>query len=213
MSQTVYLAHHGIKGQKWGVRRFQNKDGTRTSAGKKRYSIVGTAKNAYNKRLELKKESERQARIKRNAIEGYTQDMYDSNVSFIGKMLDDKTGNHRKVAKVLYEQATPEAREARAKQYEHDLKNVSSTKRLTAEERRKKNQAVTAYRLDALRSSGNLYDMTQSFLSGNFDYTGRALYVMATPERRLEVAEQYVKEREEFNQKFEDFVSGLNKRK
>ena len=55
MSQTVYLAHHGIKGQKWGVRRFQNKDGTRTSAGKKRYSIVGTAKNAYNKRLELKK--------------------------------------------------------------------------------------------------------------------------------------------------------------
>lgn len=32
------LKHHGIKGQKWGVRRFQNKDGTLTSAGKKRYS-------------------------------------------------------------------------------------------------------------------------------------------------------------------------------
>lgn len=31
-----YLAHHGIKGQKWGVRRFQNPDGTRTSAGKRR---------------------------------------------------------------------------------------------------------------------------------------------------------------------------------
>lgn len=29
------LYHHGIKGQKWGVRRFQNKDGTRTSTGKK----------------------------------------------------------------------------------------------------------------------------------------------------------------------------------
>lgn len=32
------LYHHGIKGQKWGVRRFQNKDGTLTSAGKQRYS-------------------------------------------------------------------------------------------------------------------------------------------------------------------------------
>lgn len=31
-----YLEHHGIEGQKWGVRRFQNKDGTRTAAGKKR---------------------------------------------------------------------------------------------------------------------------------------------------------------------------------
>ena len=33
-----YLIHHGIKGQRWGVRRYQNEDGTLTVLGKKRNS-------------------------------------------------------------------------------------------------------------------------------------------------------------------------------
>ena len=30
------ICHHGIKGQKWGIRRYQNKDGSLTPAGEKR---------------------------------------------------------------------------------------------------------------------------------------------------------------------------------
>lgn len=36
MCDPDYLAHHGIKGQTWGVRRYQNEDGTWTEAGKER---------------------------------------------------------------------------------------------------------------------------------------------------------------------------------
>lgn len=35
---TNELQHHGILGQKWGIRRFQNKDGSLTAKGRKRYS-------------------------------------------------------------------------------------------------------------------------------------------------------------------------------
>ena len=30
----AFLMHHGVKGMKWGIRRFQNKDGTLTALGK-----------------------------------------------------------------------------------------------------------------------------------------------------------------------------------
>ena len=39
--QPNYLVHHGIRGQKWGIRRFQNDDGSVTPAGAERYYVGG----------------------------------------------------------------------------------------------------------------------------------------------------------------------------
>lgn len=44
-----YLAHHGILGMKWGVRRYQNSDGSLTEAGKNRYRVPYSTKRTARK--------------------------------------------------------------------------------------------------------------------------------------------------------------------
>ncbi len=39
--EEYYLVHHGVLGMKWGVRRYQNADGSLTAAGRKHYGYVG----------------------------------------------------------------------------------------------------------------------------------------------------------------------------
>lgn len=70
-----YLQHHGIKGQKWGVRRFQNEDGTYTDLGNKRRYANGMTykemKRSYNKdRKNFLKEAKtsKEVKAKRDAL-------------------------------------------------------------------------------------------------------------------------------------------------
>lgn len=53
------LQHHGVKGQRWGFRRYQNKDGTLTALGRKREKEMSDKLKSANKQLKaLQKENE-----------------------------------------------------------------------------------------------------------------------------------------------------------
>ena len=61
-----YLYHHGIKGQRWGVRRYQNSDGSLTNAGQKRYGVSGAIRGHQIRSAEkgLSKVSSQQRQVK-----------------------------------------------------------------------------------------------------------------------------------------------------
>lgn len=84
---TYELYHHGILGQRWGIRRFQNADGTLTTAGKKRYSGDSVDSNTSEKkakgrgvtksrtRIDQMSDDELRARISRLELEKKYSDL------------------------------------------------------------------------------------------------------------------------------------------
>lgn len=69
-----YICHHGIKGQKWGIRRYQNENGSLTSAGKKRYSSFATKR--YERKVEKYTQKAEKQEEKSKAAGNYVPSKY-----------------------------------------------------------------------------------------------------------------------------------------
>lgn len=80
------LYHHGIMGMKWGVRRYQNKDGTLTAAGKKRYDKEMEKLKAEQKVLKNKQRT----KAKMDKLNALKKDVDDQKKSLEGPSAVDK---------------------------------------------------------------------------------------------------------------------------
>ena len=77
------LYHHGIKGQKWGIRRFQNEDGSLTAEGKARYGVNGDGQMSK----EGKKLYKQDVKETRKSISSDYKTTYDENFKKYSKEL------------------------------------------------------------------------------------------------------------------------------
>lgn len=77
---TDEMYHHGIRGQKWGIRRYQNKDGSLTPAGRKRAAKLEKEYNKITGKKLDKDSDEKSTKTKSQNIKKAVSQMSDADL-------------------------------------------------------------------------------------------------------------------------------------
>lgn len=118
MYYTTKLYHHGILGQKWGVRRFQNEDGSLTDDGRRRYKQY--AKDALEKAYEAYSDWDENRSLKY----GDNWDKYDSDPTNYNNRM--KTKKYKDLANFVDQETKPYSDEV--KRLREELKSTKKQK-------------------------------------------------------------------------------------
>lgn len=159
-----YIAHYGIRGQRWGIRNYQNLDGSLTPAGRQRYgtSARGRAR-MYTQGL---KSTSRYANSLRKGSKKLEKKM-----NRAASKMEDYDNMHPKAGRNAFQKVSGRMKERRVEKYESEIKNnhmmasygqkeverilstaISEGYKVTVKDRskhRKKGETTVAYLLDS----------------------------------------------------------------
>lgn len=132
------LYHHGIKGMRWGIRRYQNKDGTLTAAGKKRQAKI-QAENLEKARAAKAAKKEHEAAKAEALKKGSAADIL--------KYKDELTVEEMRTAysRLSVEQNLSDLATKNAKQVQSGMDKISSVMNKVDQARNATEKGISAY--------------------------------------------------------------------
>lgn len=123
LDENESLAHHGVHGMRWGVRRYQNPDGSLTPEGRRHWGIgdkIRSAKSSIEKGIKQRKQAA--LRSKKNAImaRGNVEEILKNKHLFTTSELDKAIGRSQRMS--MLESMSPEKQAQREKEIKAQAK-------------------------------------------------------------------------------------------